>query len=81
VWSDQYGPTIHLVGNRAEATSVATCSSAQGGGIALVGPDGEGRLAFGAVVDWPRALLTVRRSARDGARADDVEAAARGLRV
>jgi phthalate 3,4-dioxygenase ferredoxin reductase component len=81
VWSDQYGRTVHLVGNRAGASRTSTFSSPNGDGIAIVGEDVDGAFVFGAVVDWPRALLTVRKAARDGARADAVETALRGLRV
>lgn len=62
VWSDQYDRTMSFVGRRAQATRVTRFDDPRKGGVAFVGADEQGGLAFAAVVNWPRALLAVRKA-------------------
>jgi NADPH-dependent 2,4-dienoyl-CoA reductase/sulfur reductase-like enzyme len=66
VWSDQYDRTMSFVGRRACATRVTRFDDPSTDGVAFVGPDEQGGLAFAAVVNWPRALLAVRKGINGG---------------
>jgi len=72
VWSDQYDVTLHMVGSRSVATDVVPVHGVEAQQTAWIGSDDDGALAFAAVANWPRALLAVRKAARDHASADDV---------
>lgn len=73
VWSDQYDWTVHLVGSRARAREVVRVRSGKPEQTALIGADDDGALAFAAVVNWPAALIAVRKAAKDGAPAEPLQ--------
>lgn len=72
LWSDQYDWTLHLVGDRSAATDVVRVPTGRSDQLALIGAGADGRVVFGAVANWPRALITVRKAAKDGAHAEEL---------
>lgn len=72
VWSDQFDWTLHLVGSRAAAVNVARVATSRPEQVALVGAAQDGALAFAAVANWPRALVAIRKAAKEGAAVDEV---------